>query len=209
MPFHNAVAEFLFGGSVDNGDKSRGRIADIQEQQLEQARVQQAEWERVYGPIQDKIANSLRNLSIASVSAAGLQGVEQEFEAAGFKVRENIAQRGLESSGLQTALDSRLDIKKAEAKASIRADAPDKVLNQQSKFLSLGLAQKDRQSLESQLQGQQIGTLANDAARQDQLAAQDTGNLGTLLDLGIRGTAAFSTGGASEVVRAGTSKGSN
>ncbi len=201
MPFHNEVAEFLFGGSVDNGDKARGQSQAIRDQQLEQARVQQAEWERVYGPIQDKIANSLKNLSVASVSAAGLQGVEQEFEAAGVKIRQNIAQRGLESSGLQTALDSRLDIKKAEAKAGIRADAPDKVLDKQSRFLSLGLAQKDRQSLESQLQGQQAGDLQNEAFRRDELAAQDTGNFGTLLDLGIRGVAAVNTGGASEVAR--------
>ncbi len=203
MPFHNAVADFLFGGSVEDGSALRNQSSELVQQQLTEARAQEAEWERVYGPIQAKIESNLRNMTVASVSAAGLQGIEQEFTNAAEARRSNIARRGLEGSGLEQILSERSNIDKAEAKAKVRADAPEKIANAQSKFLSLGLGQKNQQSLSSRILGQQAQGLRSDAQLQDQLAAQDTGNLGSLLDVGIRGFAALQTGGASEVVLGG------
>lgn len=148
-----SIGEAAFGGDDDTGSAGDA----LRAQQLEEARRQQAEWDKVYGPIQDKLAKNLRNMSLATVSALGLEGVEQEFEAAGVQIRQQVAQRGLEGSGLEQEFKSRAAISKAEAKAEVRAEAPAKLEAAQRSFLSLGLAQKDRQSLESRLLGEQAG----------------------------------------------------
>ena len=145
-------------GSTFDDDGSpilSGEGEALRAQQLELAKEREAEWQKVYGPIQSKLARNMRNMTVASVSALGLEGIEQEFETAGIAIREQVAQRGLEASGIESAFTARSEIAKAEAKAKVRAEAPEKIEAAQSRFLSLGLSQRDRQSAESTLLGQQ------------------------------------------------------
>ena len=161
------------GGSLfDENGEPRG---DLDAERLAMAREQKEQWDKVYGPIQEKIAKNLRNMSLASVSALGLEGVEQEFEAAGIKIRQSVAQRGLEGSGLEQEFKARSAITAAEAKADIRADAPEKIAAAQRGFLSLGLAEKDRgESLESRLLGEQ-------ARREEASASSSAADLGRIV----------------------------
>lgn len=148
-----ASAGAALGGSLfdENGEPR----SDLDERRLAMAKEQKAEWDKVYGPIQEKLAKNMRTMTLASVSALGLEGVEQEFEAAGVKIRESIAQRGLEGSGLEQEFKERAAITAAEAKAEIRAEAPEKIAKAQRSFLSLGLASREGESLESRLLGEQ------------------------------------------------------
>ena len=179
-----ASAGAAIGGSLfdENGEPR----SDLDARRLKMAQDQKAEWEKVYGPIQDKLAKNMRNMTLASVSALGLEGVEQEFEAAGVKIRESIAQRGLEGSGLEQEFKERSAIKAAEAKAQIRSEAPEKIAKAQRSFLSLGLAEKAQgESLESRLLGEQ-------AARDRAASSREGGQLSRIL--GTAGKVAGASG---------------
>ena len=170
--FAGASAGASFGDALFSDSEDVG--GELRAQQLQLAKDQQAEWDKVYGPLQKKLARNLKNMTVASVSALGLEGVEQEFEAAGVTIRQSIAQRGLEGSGLEQEFKSRSAITKAEAKADIRADAPEKIAAAQSSFLSLGIAQKDRESLTGRLLGEE-------AERADRQASAEGSQLGSIL----------------------------
>lgn len=167
-----AIAGFSAGVGLFEGDDASG-LSDARRAQLAEARANKKQWDDRYGAIEETLARSIRDMTVESVSAAGLQAVEQEYSKVGTSIRRNVSQRHLEGSGIEQELKFQADLSKAEARADVRADAPDKIRESQSKFLALGLQSKDRQSQEGRI----LGLQAEDARIADNRASRQRGGL--------------------------------
>ena len=128
------------------------------------------DWQEVYGPLQDNLANYYENVSPDYYAATGLEAFEQQYQTALTRMDENLAQRGIDpSSGLATSLESQAELDAAETRASIRRDAPLQAAEDKTRFLQIGLGQNPSSSLSSALQ--QRANIQNQQAGQAQQAA--------------------------------------
>lgn len=187
----SAVVGVIAGDKADR----RARKADkgargIQREQLAFAREQYDDWAEIYGPIEQNLADYFGSLSTENIISQGLQNQQQEFKKAEVNIRQNIAQRGLEGSGIEASLAQNLDLQNAVSKAQIRQQAPGQVAQQQAGFLAGGNARRG-QAVQGVNQGFQAvaGGLQQRAARQGaqsqalfqasgQLLAAGIGNIG-------------------------------
>lgn len=163
-PLGGAAIGGGIGGMVDSY-LDDGEADERRDKQLKLAREQQAKWDAMFGPVQENLADYYKTLSPESFAAAGLRSIEADFEAIGISTRQNLAQRGLAGSGLEQDLAAQQEIAKAEAKATVRADAPLKVAKAKQSFLNIGLQQAGADNSEEQrILGAEAARLELDAA---------------------------------------------
>lgn len=111
------------------------------------------DWQEVYGPLQDNLANYYENVSPEYYAATGLETFEQQYQTALTRMDENLAQRGIDpSSGIAASLESQAELNAAETRAGIRKDAPRQAAEDKSRFLQIGLGQNPGSSFSSALQ---------------------------------------------------------
>lgn len=122
--------------------RNAGRARDAQQEQAAFAQQQYDDWQEIYGPIEENLSSYFEALSPEALIAQGLQSQEQEFRRAEVSIRQNIAQRGLEGSGIEQALEQGLAVQTAVARARVRQEAPAEVARQQSSFLAGGQARR-------------------------------------------------------------------
>lgn len=115
---------------------------DLSKQQLDFSKQQYADWQKVYGPIQQNLADYYTNLSGDTLVAQQLSSQAREYADAYRKAEQQLAQRGLTQSGIAAAQSTAMDIQGANARAGIRAGGTGQAMLQKAGFLQLGLGQQ-------------------------------------------------------------------
>ena len=121
--------------------------AKVALQQLEFSKQQYADWQAIFGPIQQNLADYYGSLDADKITALGLQNAQREFQASQAALEKTMAQRGIAGSGIEAAGQTALAAVQAQDKALIRTQAVDLAAQRKEKFLGLGLG------LESSLSG--------------------------------------------------------
>ena len=150
--------------------KASKRAADAQNAQLSFDMERYDDWQNIFGGVQENLSSYYNSISPDYYVAAGLEAFEKEREAQMGKLNETLAQRGLSNSGLAATVATEDAISSAEARASIRREAPRQAREDQSRFLQIGMGQNPGSSVSSTL-----GGIAANAQTQANQASQAAG----------------------------------
>ena len=175
MPVAGAAISAVgaIGGSVISSkasSKASKRAADAQDAQLSFDMERYDDWQNIFGGVQENLSSYYNSISPDYYVAAGLEAFEKEREAQMGKLNETLAQRGLSNSGLAATVATENAISSAEARASIRREAPRQAREDQSRFLQIGMGQNPGSSISSTL-----GNIAANAQTQANQASQAAG----------------------------------
>lgn len=121
--------------------------------QLDFQKQQYQDFQSVYGDLQTNIGNYYKNLTPDKITALGLENQQKEFQTVDKSIKQDMAQKGLTDSGIETAALTDNQFKNATARASIRTNADQAVIDEKLKFLGIGLGQGT----------QELGIIANSA----------------------------------------------
>lgn len=148
--------------SASSAADSTAYAAELQREtateQLEFQKQQYADWEEIFGPIQENLSRSTQALSPDSFAARGLQDLQGSFSASRKSLTQTLAQRGISDSGVSAAAQAQLEGSRMLGGAQIKAGADETVRQQQLQFLGLGLGQQG--ALQSGISAS-YGNLAN------------------------------------------------
>jgi len=151
-------------GSNVAANKAANTAKDAQKNQLAFEQQKLADWNRVYGPIQDNLSNYYANLTPEYIETQGLEAVELERAKALERVEVNLAQRGITDSGIASRVVKDVELNTAQQRAQVRATAPTMVAEEQSRFLQIGLGQNPGESMSRSLANQSLQRGAESAA---------------------------------------------
>lgn len=160
------------GGSIISSrasSKAAKQAGAAQAAQLDFDMERYDDWKNIFGGVQENLSNYYNSISPDYYVASGLEAFEKEREAQMGKLNETLAQRGLSNSGLAATVATESAISSAEARASIRREAPRQAREDQSRFLQIGMGQNPGSSVSSTLGG--IATNAQTQANQASQAA--------------------------------------
>ena len=174
-----AVGSAVVGGvgSILAGNAqadAMNKATNIQQQTLDFNRERYQDFKDVYGNLQEDTAEYFENLTGESISNKEKIAYQEAGQASIDKVRETLAQRGIDGSGLEGQLTSNIiydtEIKKATSEATSEATAQAQKLN----FLNIGLQQEAK--IANSIQ-QGTNNLANSAIAQGNNSATTIGNV--------------------------------
>ena len=148
-----AGATVVAGGMSYAGSRSASSDAsDASGAQLAFEQEKYDDWNEVYGPIQDNLANYYSNVTPDYYASVGLEEFETQYQTSLARIDENLVQRGIDpSSGIGASIEAQAELGAAETRASIRRDAPIKAAEDKSRFLQIGLGQNPGSSISSTL----------------------------------------------------------
>ena len=132
--------------------------------QLDFTKQQYADWQGIFGPIEQNLSSYYKNLSSDTFAALGIQNIEQEYTRSREQLDTAMAKRGITDSGANAAGLTELETGRMLGRAQARAQAPTQVANQQLGFLSVGLGQQAQlQNGINNAYSNQISTLGQQA----------------------------------------------
>lgn len=135
--------------------KKAGKAAsNADAERLAFEREQWAEWQDTYGGIEDQLAAYYETLTPTYRITQGLEAHEKEMNRARTKISENLAQRGIATSGIAAQLTTEMEVASAEERARIRAAAPLEVAKEKLGFLQVGLGMNPQEGMRDALQSQ-------------------------------------------------------
>lgn len=174
------------GNAADAANASTAASAAASAAQLEFSKEQYADWEKVYGPIQDNLSAYYKDLTPATIEAAGIQNINQQYAQANKSITQSLAQRGISSSGLEGQAIVDLAQKQAQDTANLKIQAPMMAAQEKMKFLSLGMGQGANAVAGVQnAYGTQATLAANQANMYNQQAASSAAGVGSSLSSGV------------------------
>lgn len=109
--------------------------------QLDFTKEQYTDWKNIYGDIQTNLGEYYKNLTPDKITALGLENQQREYQQVEASIKRDFAQRGLSNSGQETTASTIAKVQNATARAKIRSSADQDVVNEQLKFLGVGLGQ--------------------------------------------------------------------
>lgn len=143
--------------AAESASDDRAAASAMSAAQLAFEKEKHQDWKDTYGSIEDNLAEYYNNLTPEYYATQGLEAVQKESEATRMRLKTSLAQRGIEDSGVSLALEQQSDIGLAEQRATVRADAPRKAMEEKRGFLQVGLGQNPGSSLST--------TMANQASQ--------------------------------------------
>ena len=156
MPAAAAIVPAVVGvaGAAMSASASRSaskKAAASAANQLEFEKARYDDWQNVFGPVQENLSNYYQSITPDYYEAAGLEAFQKERDAQMQQLQENLAQRGLATSGVTAALERSNAIDTAQTRANIRREAPAKAAEEQSRFLQIGMGLNPSASYSSAL----------------------------------------------------------
>lgn len=109
--------------------------------QLNFTKEQYTDWKNIYGDVQTNLGEYYKNLTPDKITALGLENQQREYQQVEASIKRDFAQRGLTNSGQETTASTIAKVQNATARAKIRSSADQDVVNEQLKFLGVGLGQ--------------------------------------------------------------------
>lgn len=143
-----------------------------------------ADWEAVYGPIQQNLSKYYQKMTPENYAIQGVTQFNKENQAQLEKLNQSLAQRGMLNSGTAAAVTLASGLNAAEQKATIRATADEAVAAEQGRFLQIGLGQNPGASY-SQVLAQQASRASADAAYASGQAGQAIESAITTIGTGL------------------------
>ena len=95
-----------------------------------------ARYDEIYGDVEKNLGDFYSALTPETFAAAGIEHEVKQYEQAGQRITESMAQRNLDSSGLVASVESQAELGHAERKANIRHEAPLKVAEAKAGFVA-------------------------------------------------------------------------
>ena len=171
---------------ADRALKEASRLA---QESIDFQKSQYEDWKNVYGDVEKNLSNYYSNLSVESLTAMGLQNVQQEFQKAYKDIQETYARRGLTGSNVENYTLAQARLKNAENRAAIRVQAPAQVAQEKASFLNLGLGRRDNIAANvgnayAAATGVQTSGYTGYLGRSNALATQSMDTLGTIVGAG-------------------------
>ena len=122
---------------------------NIGKEGVEYAQNRMQEWENTFGSVEQNIKAYLDTLTPDSYEARGITAVQTAYASQKKHLEEQLAQRGLDSSGAYAKGLSVLDQTAAQNIADVRIKAPEEVNKQKMAFLNLGM--QENQAITNEL----------------------------------------------------------
>lgn len=129
--------------------------ADADAARLEFERERYDEWQDTYGAIEDQLAAYYETLDPTLRTVQGLEQYEKEKDRAMKRMNENLAQRGISTSGIAAQGEMEFAVGSASERARIRAEAPISVAKEKLGFLQVGLGQDPSEGMRGALRDSQ------------------------------------------------------
>ena len=164
------------GVSLYEGAQADKRAKDMLNQQssalqdqLDFNKQRYADWKQTYGAVEKNLADYYQNLTPEHLTTLGIQNVQEHYQQQLKQTEQNLAQRGLDTSGILAQVETQYGMKAASDKAKVAANADANVAQQKSQFLGLGLGSKnaDQNAISNTM-----GNISNMYAQQASLANQ-------------------------------------
>lgn len=191
------------GGMLDGKPKNpyenqQNQVVQSQNQaaqaQIKMAQDQIDRWNKLYGPIENNLANFYAKANPSQIASLGLQRIQTEFQKATEKNRLMLAQKGLSGTSTEANINAMQNINLAEAKANERIQAPVRLREEQQGFLASGRGaqntafgmQQSAFGAQRSALGTQLGNLNSQAQTQMMLEQQQSQGLGNLLGAGLQ-----------------------
>lgn len=167
-----AIAGSSIVGSVissRSASKAASAASDASDAQIAFAQEQYDDWQATYGSIQSNLAGYYGSLTSDYFETQGLQAVQQEYATARDSINQSLAQRGITDSGVAASIERDTNISEAEAKATVREQAPVQAAEAQLGFLQVGMGSNPTSSVSNALSqatsyAQQTSSAAQQAA---------------------------------------------
>jgi len=114
---------------------------NLTKEQIAFQKQQYNDWKAIYGDIQDNLGDYYQHLTATDWKNQNFTAIQQHYQSQVAQVHKLLAQRGLDTSGIEASLDINSALQAAQAKANIEANADNYVAQQKMQFLGLGLGQ--------------------------------------------------------------------
>lgn len=114
----------------------------ISQEQMDLYKQQLSEWESVFGNVQQTVSDYYNSLTPEKRIQQGFQNLESQYNQASTRVNQQLAQRGLATSGASAQANTALLQSLASQKAEVATNAESQVAQEQASYLQLGLNQK-------------------------------------------------------------------
>lgn len=132
-------------------ERASERASEASQAELDFAKERYADWKAVFGDLQENLAEYYENLSPELIETQGIQAIEQERALALQRLDQQFTQRGIGTSGLAKQAEADVNISTAQQRAQVRAEAPMRAAQEQSRFLQIGLGQNPAGSVQQSL----------------------------------------------------------
>ena len=129
--------------ALSSADEASKLQYEVSMEQLNFQKEQYANWENIFGPIQQNLSNYYKNISSDSISSAGIQSIMAQHSQSRQTLDTELAKRGLPNSGATVQGLTSLESAAMLGKAQVQANAPMVAAQQKTNFLSGGLTQQN------------------------------------------------------------------
>lgn len=113
------------------------------------AQTQYNDWKNVYGDLEENLSNYYNSITPDKYVTKAFDAYAKESSTALTRVREVLAQRGLQDSGAAGAVETKFALDTANTRAGIRTNADAAVAKEKASFLSIGLGHNLRGEVQS------------------------------------------------------------
>lgn len=176
----------LLGGYMSS--KSAGDASDVSaaasKAQLKFEKQKYSDFKDTYGTIEKNLSQYYNSLTPEFYEARGLETFQKEQQFALESVRTNLAQRGIEDSGIAAATEIGFAQEGAVQRSQIRANAPSLAAEEQRGFLQVGLGQNPGDSYSRAL-ADRSASASNTAANANAAAGRAVGSAITTIGTGL------------------------
>ena len=133
----------LIGSSMaaDAAGDAAAAGAAVQQAQLDFQKQQYEDWKEIYGPLQEDLGTYYRNINGKELVGKELEYMQAAGQEANRKIQEQMAQRGIEGSGLNAGLLNQNILNTEVQKSMLRSTADQRAAQMKQGFLALGLGQ--------------------------------------------------------------------
>lgn len=119
----------------DKADKANKQANALSRETLAFSREQYEDWQRIYGPVQQRLRNYNMSLNPSDFAATGVNELAQNYQQVVENFDKTVAQRNIDSPASES-IKAQMALDFARGKAEIRQQAPLAVAQQQQSFLS-------------------------------------------------------------------------
>jgi len=140
-------------------EQNANRAYNISKEEIKFQREQYNDWKNIYGPLQEDLGTYFKNLTGDAKAAQQIVAIQAESQRAQNQIDTQLAQRGLDQSGMQAELLNNNLYATAMSKANARANADTQAAQEKMGFLGIGLGQGTQMlSINAQASGSAINS---------------------------------------------------
>jgi len=182
--------------ALHSANQAADRSYGLTKDQMAFQRQQYNDWKAIYGDIQQNLGDYYQHLTSTNWENKNFTAIQQHYQSQVAQVHKLLAQRGLDTSGIEASLDINSALQAAQAKANIEANADNYVAQQKMQFLGLGLGQGTQMlgiqaGVANAGAGAQAGISSSNIGAMSNISAANINSTGNIVESGIGAYAAM------------------